>query len=89
MRWLWEYQGPGAYGRQQHDGTAKQFYNRFQVAPGLLWLAEAFGEEEETLRTASAAIKNAGRKTSAQAGAFRRVVPWRRITELLAARAPY
>lgn len=81
-----EYGGPGAYGRRTFDGTARDWYQRFQCAPGLLWLAEALGEERGVLERGVAAIRDAGSRDATQCAAFRRVVPWERIEELVRAR---
>lgn len=84
--WLGEYGTGGAYNRQKPGQDAQHFYTHFQGAPGLLWLAEALGEEQDTLHRAVEAIEAAGTKGAAQCGAFRRVIPWTRIEELLSQR---
>lgn len=86
--WLSEYNGPGAYGRRGHDGDARAFYQRFQCVAGLLWLAEALGEDEATLAAAVDDVVAAGPRAASQCGAFRRRVPWERIESLIAARFP-
>lgn len=83
-----EYRTPGAYGRAGLDGSARDWYQRFQCAPGLLWLAEALGEEEAVLRRSVEAIDAAGPRAASRCGAFRRIVPWSRIEELLTAVCP-
>ncbi|ANE44700.1 hypothetical protein SU48_01635 [Deinococcus puniceus] len=85
--WLGEYGGEGAYNRKNPGKDARHFYTRFQCAPGLLWLAEALGEDPETLERGVEAIRGAGKKDAAQCGAFRAVVPWERIAALIAAKA--
>lgn len=82
--WLGEYGGPGAYGRAYGSDDAKTFYNRFQCAPGLIWLAEALGEEPNVVREGIEAVRAAGPRLASQSGAFRAVVPWPRIEELAA-----
>lgn len=47
----------GAYGRKQGLTDPRLAYNRFQCAPGLLWLAEALGEDPDTMRRAIAAVE--------------------------------
>lgn len=84
--WLGEYGGPGAYGRACGSDDAKTFYNRFQCAPGLIWLAEALGEEPNVVREGIEAVRGAGPRLASQTGAFRAVVPWQRIEELAATR---
>lgn len=83
LGWLGDYDTAGAYARRNPGQDAKFFYTRFQCVQGLLWLAEALGEEEATLRRAILAVDAAGRNSAAQCGAFRRVVPWSRIEELI------
>ncbi|MGW4018289.1 hypothetical protein ACWECW_18510 [Rhodococcus ruber] len=82
--WLAEYNGPGAYNRTTHTGTARDFYQRFRCVAGLIWLAEALGEDPQVLRAAVADVRAAGPNPSSQCAAFRRKVPWPRIEELLA-----
>ncbi|MDR6219225.1 hypothetical protein [Deinococcus soli (ex Cha et al. 2016)] len=84
--WLSEYGQGGAYNRKHPGKDARHFYTHFQCAPGLLWLAEALGEDSETLRRGVEVIRAAGPKGAAQCGAFRKVVPWERIQELIARR---
>lgn len=82
--WLAGYNGPGAYNRKTYTGTARDFYQRFRCVAGLLWLAEALGEDPHVLRGAISEVRAAGSNLSSQCGAFRRQVPWTRIEELLA-----
>lgn len=84
LGWLAEYNGPGAYRRKTHTGTARDFYQRFRCVAGLLWLAEALGEDQQILRAAVADVLAAGSNPSSQCAAFRRKVPWTRVEELLA-----
>ncbi|MGP3707156.1 hypothetical protein, partial [Gordonia paraffinivorans] len=62
---------------------SKHFYNHLRCAAGLIWLAEALGEEVEVLNSGVEAVRNAGRNPSSQCAAFRRVVPWSRILDLV------
>lgn len=80
-----KYDSAGHYGRQKPGGGAKNFYNRFKCAGGLLWFAEALGVPAVTLRTAISAVSGAPRNPASQCGAFRAVVPWATITPLLKA----
>ena len=84
--WLDDYGGAGAYDRQRPGQDARHFYMHFQCAPGLLWLAEALGEEPKVLKAAIKAIEAAGAKGAAQCGAFRKVISWTRIEALVAMR---
>lgn len=84
LGWLDEYQGPGAYGRQdQATDDAQKVYNRVQSAPMLLWLAEAARIEKLALSKAIAEVKAAGRSGASQCAALRRVIPWSAIAERL------
>lgn len=83
LGFIGEYGTPGAYGRATFDGTAREWYQRFQCAPGLLWLAEALGEDTAVLQASIDAIRAAGIRPASQCGAFRRIVPWSRIEELI------
>ena len=87
LGWLSEYHGSGAYGRQRGSGDPRLAYNRFQCAPGLIWLAEALGEEPDVVRRAIAVVQTAPPRGASQCGAVRAVSPWARIEEL-AARQP-
>lgn len=81
--WLSEYNGPGAYNRANPSTSSKHFYNHFRCAAGLVWLAEALGEDDLVLSAGVEAIRSAGSNPSSQCAAFRRAVPWARIVELL------
>lgn len=85
LGWLGEYHTAGAYDRQHPREDARSFYNRFQCVAGLLWLAEALGEDAATLKRAISEVDLAGRNPAAQCGAFRRIIPWTRVAELIVA----
>lgn len=77
--------GKGAYSRAKANCSAKAMYNRFLNPGGLLWIAEALGEGERVLRAAvEAAIRAEAVDYRARCKAFRSVLPWGRIMELLA-----
>lgn len=80
--WLSEYGGGGAYGRQQGSNDPRLAYNRFQCAPGLIWLAEALGEDADVVRRAITAAQAAPKRGASQCAAVRSVIPWARIEEL-------
>lgn len=82
--WMSEMNGPGAYGRQRQDRSARAAYNSLRCAPALIWIAEALGEDTDVVRSAVTAADAAGPNFSAQCGAIRKVVPWSRIEELIA-----
>jgi hypothetical protein len=80
LGWLGEYDGPGAYGRKgavQRD--ASFVYNHFQCSPGLIWLAEAVGLKDITIKLAVAEATAAGANGARQCAAVRRVIPWNEI----------
>lgn len=85
-KWLKDYDGPGYYHRRKPGGGAKNFYQRFKCAAGLLWFAEALGVPEPLLRAAIAAIAAAPRNAASECGAFRAVVTWSMVAELLRVR---
>lgn len=86
-RWLAEYDTRGYYNRRTPGGGAKNFYNRFKCAGGLIWVAEALGIPDVALRDAIEAVDAAPRNPAAECGAFRRVIPWAVIEPLLDARS--
>lgn len=65
----------GAYGRKQGSTDPRLAYNRFQCAPGLLWLAEALGEDPDTVRRAIAAVEAGPARGASQCRAVREVIP--------------
>lgn len=79
--WLDEIEGPGAYGRVSRGLGARHAYNHFQCAPGLLWIAEALGEEPEVVHAAAQSASGIGRPAT-QCAAIRRLIPWSRIERL-------
>lgn len=75
--------GKGAYSRREGNTSSAVMYNRFLNPGGLLWMAEALGETEETLRKAvSAAVEAEKENYRKRCTAFRQVIPWSRIMEL-------
>lgn len=83
--WLNELDGPGAYDRQTRGLGAKHFYNHFQCAPGLLWVAEALGEDLAVVQRAADSAGGVGRGGT-QCAMIRRGIPWSRIEALAAHR---
>lgn len=84
--WLLDYDRPGFYDRQRPGQDARHFYTHFKCAPGLLWLAKGLAENQGRLHLGTEAITAAGSNPARRCGAFRAVVPWERIEELLQAR---
>lgn len=80
--WFSELSSPGAYGRTRPI-TARVAYNRFQCAPGLLWLSEGVGVDHQTVTMAADLAGGRGRPAT-QCAAIRRVIPWSMVSELAA-----
>ena len=83
--WLSEYNGPGYYGRSNWRRSAEFIYNHIVCPPMVLWLGEAVGIPETTVRKAKRAALLAGPRLPAQCAAIRRVVPWEMIQTHLVA----
>lgn len=83
LGWLAEYDGPGFYGRADPNRSAAFIYNHFQCAPGLAWLAEAAGVDSALVTAGCDAARATGRRSAAQCGAFRRLVPWGLVEQAL------
>lgn len=83
LRWLREYHGPGAYGRQTGKvRDAKYAYNHIVEPKMLLWLIDAAGVAPETVREAKNATE--GLATMQQkSAAVRRLVPWEELERVL------
>ena len=86
LGWLGDYGGAGAYGRTKPGQDARFFYNHFRCPEGLMWLAEALGEDSTTVTAAIDAVRSASPNQSSRCGAFRRVIGWDRIAELVETR---
>lgn len=84
MGWFSHLAGAGAYNRKTRGRRAKQGYNSFQCAMGLIWLAEALGENPDVV-VAAANESFEHSHTAAQCAAVRRHIPWDRIVELIVA----
>lgn len=76
LKWLGEYDGPGAYGRKTWDVSARVVYNRVVNPAMVLWLGEAAGLPSARVRAAIQAAKVVGGSFARQAGAIRAVIPW-------------
>ncbi len=83
LRWLAEYDGPGAYGRVVRSRSAEYAYNHVVNPQMLVWLAEAVGIPKVVVRNA---VKQALAQTSmsAMSKAIRRVIDWKQIAARLA-----
>ena len=89
--WLSEYDGPGFYGRENSNRTARFVFNRLNSPVMILWLAEASGVDEILIRQAARfPTKDTSKQT--QAAAVRSVIGWElveaRLRELPTLRQP-
>jgi hypothetical protein len=85
LGWLGEYNSSGAYNRQrwEENARAEQIYNRAVNPAMVLWLGEAAGVPEVTVKSAANAALKAPASLMSKAGAIRRVVPWALVEERL------
>lgn len=74
--------GGGQYTRVEPNSSARRTYQRLQNASSLIWLAEALGEDPETVQQAANAAIAAGDRRRA-CKVVREIVPWARICELI------
>ncbi len=75
---------PFSYTRKVGNESGRTAYNRFLNPGGLLWVAEVLGETDETLiRAAEAAAGAEKANYRSRCAAFRKVIPFDRILELL------
>jgi hypothetical protein len=84
--WLDELDGPGAFNGKMGGLGANHFYNHFQCAPGVPWVVDALGEDNEVMNRAAKAAGGVGREAT-QFAAIRRVIPWSRVNERIARKA--
>lgn len=83
LGWLDPLSGTGTYPRNVSDpDLARTVYNQIGEPKMMLWLARAAGADERDLAAADVAISQAP-SMRGQCGAVRRVLPWRRVGELL------
>lgn len=79
--WLAEYDGPGYYGRANHNRDARYVYNHINAPAMLIWLAEASGVDTALVREAVKATRDL--PYARQAAAVRRVIPWHVVEPML------
>ena len=83
--WLSEMAGPGAYNRKGSGYGARHFWQYFQCPDGLIWVAEALGEDPAIVQAAAHAfceMDGQGKRLATQCAAIRKIIPWERIAEL-------
>jgi len=86
MRWLSEYNGPGAYGRKTSSGRTAEFvYNHINCPPMVLWLAEAAGVPKKEILDAKRSALSGGRNRGSHCALIRKAIPWSVIEEQLRA----
>jgi hypothetical protein len=83
LGWLADYTGPGAYGRQNWDRSARFVYNHVVCPPMLLWLGEASGVSRAVVAKAADAAMREQSSYSARCAAIRRVIAWDMIERQL------
>ena len=76
-----ETKGSGAYSRQVPNQSARRCYNGLMNAASLLWIAEAVGIDEPTVRRAYEAAVAADDYRRA-CGAIRKIIAWDMIYAL-------
>ena len=77
--WLKEYEGPGAYGRQNKIKRNARFVYNHVVCPGLLlYLIRAIPLDEELIKCSEKAASR-GNTLMEKSGLIRKVVPWELI----------
>ncbi|MEH2497859.1 putative restriction endonuclease [Bradyrhizobium sp. AZCC 1678] len=75
LDWLSGYDGPGFYGRENSDRTARFIFNRLNNPAMILWLAEASGVDQTLIRQAARFPRtNANKQT--QAASVRNIISW-------------
>lgn len=84
--WLFEYNGPGAYGRHTQQGRdAKFVYNHVVEPRMLLYLAKAAGVSRGRVLAARKKL-GGGRSLMQQAAEIRRLLPWELVAKALSPR---
>lgn len=73
--------GAGAYSRQSPNQSARRCYNSLMNAGSLLWIAEAVGVDEATVRQAYEAAASVSDFRRA-CGAIRKIITWDMIYAL-------
>jgi hypothetical protein len=79
LGWLREYDGPGAYNRQNADRSAEFIYNHIVCPPMVLWLWEASGVPKSKVAEAQRAALSSSPRLQSQSAAIRRIIPWEMI----------
>jgi hypothetical protein len=86
LGWLKYYDGPGAYGRKGVGYSAEFAYNHIVNPQMLVYLAEAAGIADKTVRKAATEALANRSTMSSMSAAVRRVVPWKTIETALLGR---
>jgi hypothetical protein len=81
--WLGAYNGPGYYSRSNWERDARYVYQHLNCGPMIVWLNEAAGERQTTIRAAIAAMLRAGPRAQTEAKVVRSFLPWERAALLL------
>ena len=84
--WFISQEGTGGkgYTRKQGNSSSQEAYNRLLNPGALIWIADALGEAPEALQKATeAAIAAEKINYRGRCSAFREVIPWARIDDLI------
>ena len=84
--WFLSQEGTGGkgYTRTRGNSSSMEAYNRLLNVGALIWMADALGESPEAIqRATSAAIEAETIDYRRRCSAFREVIPWARIDELI------
>ncbi len=90
LRWLSQYNEPGAYQRKKLDRQDAEFVYNHLLAPDLLlWLGEASGVSKEIVLSAIAAYRESKPPKASQCLAIRQKIPWPTIEAALRKNTKY
>ena len=84
--WLLSQEGTGGkgYTRKEGNSSSQEAYNRLLNPGALIWMADALGEAPEAIQNATeAAIAAEKINYRGRCSAFRELIPWARIDELI------
>lgn len=73
--------GSGAYSRDEPNRSARRTWQRLASPGGMIWIAEALGVPDETLKQAVADVRAEPEKRR-RCGIIRRHIPWEMIAPL-------
>ena len=85
LGWLKWYDGPGAYNRKIHKGRDARFiYNHIMCPPMLLYLPEALGVSQKSIKKAFLQVNRIGQSSlPRQCWIIRKVIPFELVEKKL------